>query len=524
MENKVTFSSSDLPQGSNTLSLLQAIESFLQSGKSVFYNFIHLSFQELLAGYYIATSLSDSEQVSQFLQLFHQPRFMSVFQFYAAITKLKTSGIDKIISEIISEKLGSKPHLLSLFRCLYEAQDPSLCQSVVNQLESLNISSIRNSLSPMDLLSIGYLIGVSNNDVVKDVFLSGCDIEDYGVKTLMKYLVCTKGTGAWKFDLGMNNIGKEGAASISSVLQSSGVMNSLLLTGNPIGAGGLQSLAEALITNTSLVELNLFGCSLEKTDENGPIVTEMLQRNKTLRKLDLMHTKISDAGIVYIAKGLEKNTALKCLKMTGISAVGGKALASAIATNASLPLVQLTLHGDDMITEDSRQAFIDMLQQNTSIETLYLSSTGMPRSDSVSDPVPFLAEALQNNSTLKQLYLFDYTLTPDMVKDVSRVLIVNCSLTLLDISENPIGDDGVTHLAEALKQNKTLVGLNISHCGITDAGVAPLAEALQINNSLRWLNVDGNNLTENGQTKLRELAAKKSNFRVSFSLITYSKF
>ena len=35
MENKVTFSSNDLPQGSNTLSLLQAIESFLQSGKSV---------------------------------------------------------------------------------------------------------------------------------------------------------------------------------------------------------------------------------------------------------------------------------------------------------------------------------------------------------------------------------------------------------------------------------------------------------------------------------------------------------
>ena len=59
MKNKVTFSSSDLPQGSNTLSLLQAIESFLQSGKSVFYNFLHLSIQEVLSAYYIATWLSD---------------------------------------------------------------------------------------------------------------------------------------------------------------------------------------------------------------------------------------------------------------------------------------------------------------------------------------------------------------------------------------------------------------------------------------------------------------------------------
>jgi Ran GTPase-activating protein (RanGAP) involved in mRNA processing and transport len=504
MENKVTFSSNDLPQGSNTLSLLQAIESFLQSGKSVFYNFIHLSFQELLAGYYIATSLSDSEQVSQFHQLFHQPRFMGVFQFYAAITKLKTPGIDKIVSEIVS--MHSNPHLLSLLRCLYEAQDPSLCQSVVNQLGELDVN--QSSLSPMDLLSIGYLIGMSNTNVVKEVNLSRCHIGDYGVKHLMKYLARTKGTGTWKFELGWNNICEEGAASIAKVLHSNGVMNSLDLICNPsIGAGGLQSIAEALITNTSLVELRLYQCSLEITDENGPIVTEMLQRNKTLRKLDLIHTEISETGIVYIANGLEKNTALEWLRMNRINEVGGKALASAIAINASLPLVQFILDGRDMITEDSRQAFIDMLRQNTSIETLNLSCTGMS--------VPFLAEALQNNCTLKELNLNQCTLTPDMIKDVSKMLAVNHSLTSLNISSNPIGDDGVVHLAEDLKQNKTLEDLDISFCRITDAGVAPLAEALQVNNSLRELDVHGNDLTETGRTTLRELAARKSNLHVS---------
>ena len=499
MENKVTFSSSDLPQGSSTLSLLQAIESFLQSGKSVFYNFHHLSFQELLAGYYIATNLSDSEQISQFHQLFHQPRFVGVFQFYAAISKLKTPGIENIITEIISKK--SKPHLLSLLRCLYETQDPSLCQSVVNQLGRLDVSF--SSLSPMDLLSIGYLIGMSNTNVVKEVDLERCYIEDCNVKTLMKYLA-GKCDGTWKFVLKRNDICEQGAASIARVLQSSGVMNSLDLQDNPIGAGGLQSLAEALITNTSLVELNLYQCLCEITDENGPIVTEMLQRNKTLRNLDLINTQISDTGIVYIAKGLEKNTALKCLKLNGISAVGIKALSSAIATNASLPLIELALHGHDMITEDNKHAFIDMLQQNTSIERLILSSTGMS--------VPFLAEALQNNSTLKYLHpCYNFISTPDMIKDVSRMLAVNCSLTLLDISMNSIGDDGVTHLAEALKQNKTLEWLDISLCGITDAGVAPLAEALQVNSSLCQLNILGNKLTKNGRTKLSELAANKSN-------------
>jgi hypothetical protein len=48
--------------------------------------------------------------------------------------------------------------------------------------------------------------------------------------------------------------------------------------------------------------------------------------------------------------------------MNGIDEVGGKSLASAIATNTSLPLVELTLDGSNMITEDSKQAFIDIYQ------------------------------------------------------------------------------------------------------------------------------------------------------------------
>ena len=54
--------------------------------------------------------------------------------------------------------------VLALAGCLYEAQDPSLCQSVVNQLQMLDVSE--SSLSPMDLLSIGYLIGTSRTSVV----------------------------------------------------------------------------------------------------------------------------------------------------------------------------------------------------------------------------------------------------------------------------------------------------------------------------------------------------------------------
>ena len=501
MENKVAFSLSDLPQGSNTLSLLQAIESFLQSGKSVFYNFLHLSIQEVLSAYYIATTLSDSEQISQFQRLFHQPRFVSVFNFYAAITKLKTPGIDKISTEIVS--MRSKSHLLSLLHCLHEAQDPSLCQFVAKQLEMLDVSG--TSLNPLELISIGYFVSRSNTNVIKNVNLQFCHIGDHGVRILMKYMTYKKSSVAWKFGIPFNDIHEEGAVSIAKVLQTSSVMNSLDLTHNYIGDRGLQSIAEALITNSSLVELNMCQCSLEITEENGPVVTKMLQKNKTLRQLNLMNNQdISRTnGIFFIAEGLKKNSALKCLKMNMITAEGGKALASAIATNPSLALVELKIVCLE-ITNDSGPTFVDMLQHNTSLETLLLSSVSKIG-------ISYIAEGLQRNATLKRLDITDYSITSSGAKALSKMLAINRYLTSLDISGNPIGGRGVAHLAEGLRNNKSLQTLKLLSCKITDAGLASLADALQENNSLIDLDLGQNDvLTEEGVTHSVTVLSQRS--------------
>jgi hypothetical protein len=184
MENKVTFSSSDLPQGSNTLSLLQEVECLLKSGKTVFYNFLHLSMQEVLSAYYITTKLSDSEQVSQFQQLFSQPRFAAVFQFYAAITKLKSPGICQVIDRIVEAK--SKPLIVSLLRCLHEAQDPALCLYIAKRLGyELNLKD--TPLSLLDCLSIIFFLS-SLTGKETSVNLDWCTIDDLGANYLSKYL------------------------------------------------------------------------------------------------------------------------------------------------------------------------------------------------------------------------------------------------------------------------------------------------------------------------------------------------
>ena len=262
MENKVTFSSSDLPQGSNTLSLLQAIESFLQSRKSVFYNFLHLSIQEVLSAYYITTKLSDSEQVSQFQQLFNQPRFAAVFQFYAAITKLKSPGIHQVIDRIVKAK--SKPLLVSLLCCLHEAQDPTLCLYVAERLEyRLDLSD--TSLSPLDCLSVSFFLSfIAGKE--STVNFAQCQIGDIGAKCLTKYLSMSGYADLVTINLRNNDILVEGASHVAKLLNFIEHLH-LDISGNPIGVTGTSYMFQAVRESSVLKTLVLIG---------GTIIADLL--------------------------------------------------------------------------------------------------------------------------------------------------------------------------------------------------------------------------------------------------------
>ena len=215
--------------------------------------------------------------------------------------------------------------------CLYEAQDNALCKYVGEQLKCTVDSSIilfdlsGVSLLPQDCLSIGYFLGsitVSVEGELK-VNLAGCFLRDSGMnlKILMQSLHRSLSfdphseiTGHRSVDLSCNHITEEVTLYITEILKTTKALRKLILWQNSIGDKGLQYIAGALTTNTSLIELNLLNCSLRITEENGPTLTEMLQRNKTLRKLGLSDSKaISDNQASFIIEGLKKNTTLKML-------------------------------------------------------------------------------------------------------------------------------------------------------------------------------------------------------------------
>ena len=381
MEGKIIFTS--LPAGVNTLSLLQGVESFIGREKAVSHNFIHLSIQELLAAWYIATQLPASEQVSKFNELFHTSRFSSIFQFYAAVTKLQTPGIKDIVIRVAKKR--NRGLLLSLFHCLYEAQDPSLCESVPQQLQ-YGLDLRGTTLTPSDCLCIGYFLAHVCKMAVGEfnVNLESCSIGDQGCKYLVRGLhkcpdTHSAVTTLLHIDMDNNAISHHGLYHLSTLLKI-GCIDYLNLSGNNLLSeqdtihATIDTFTEQLKYNTTLKTLRLQGCGL--TTLSAESLSEALTTNKHSEELSISNNALCDDGIQHLAYALKVNQGLKILLLSscGMTDVGLECLAKS-------------------------------LQHNNVLNELYLCILRNYPNRITKKIVPVLSECLQNNHIMTRLVL-----------------------------------------------------------------------------------------------------------------------
>ena len=234
-------------------------------GESKLYNFLHLSTQELLAAFFIS-KLKSAEQVKIFNQLFEQPRFANVFQFYSAFTKLRTEGIQDTVSRIA--KSGNKILTLSLFRCLYEAQDDELCQFIALQMNA-ELDLTNHSLSPVDCLSVGYFL---------------CS-------------VCSTTTGEFKLKFMFDRNDEYGASLLVRELSKHSI---------PSGTQPETAM------KTGVLDLRLKLSGNRRTDKS--LALKLICSSTMISKLDLSENAISDTEIAALADTQTANHTLKVLK------------------------------------------------------------------------------------------------------------------------------------------------------------------------------------------------------------------
>ncbi|XP_019488441.1 PREDICTED: protein NLRC3 [Hipposideros armiger] len=152
---------------------------------------------------------------------------------------------------------------------------------------------------------------------------------------------------------------------------------------------------------------------------------------------------------------------------------------------------------ENQISNKGAKALARSLLVNRSLTALDLRSNSIGPQGAKA-----LADALKINRVLASLSLQSNRIRDDGARSMAEALAVNRTLSVLHLQKNTIGPMGTQRMADALKQNRSLKELMFSSNSIGDGGAKALAEALKVNQGLESLDLQSNSISDAGVAAL----------------------
>ena len=172
-------------------------------------------------------------------------------------------------------------------------------------------------------------------------------------------------------------LGDGQAAALAEALRTNTTMSELCLSNINLDAADAAVLANPLQTNTTLTVLDLSHNNLGAAGADA--LANALQTNTTLTRLDLSNNNLGAAGAALLANALQTNTTLTWLDLydNNLHAAGAVVLANALKTNVTLTVLDLAINNLDA---EGAAALANALRINTTLSTLFLSKSDFSQS------------------------------------------------------------------------------------------------------------------------------------------------
>ena len=225
------------------------------------------------------------------------------------------------------------------------------------------------------------------------------------------------------------------------------------LSYNEIASGSAAALRDLMLGDARLLSVDLT-CN-ELDSKACALLCAGLKENRTLRELRLSGNKLYAAGGMAIAELLQANDTLQRLYLANCDLDTGSlvAIATALATHASVTVLDVQRSLTRSLHEEHVKHFGRMLAANTTLTELDLSKCG------VSDRgVLMLAAALRKAGTSSALRTLRLRANAVRLADAGAVDVLGrllaspeCGLQSLDLTANDLRDDGALVLAEMLQ-------------------------------------------------------------------------
>ena len=497
-----------------------------QYGLQKLYTFAHLTLQEYLAAYHIA-SLDEEKQMEVMREYGKEGHMQVVWKFFCGLTSFK--DLDPKFSKVCEFSYK----LLFHCQCAFESQQPTTCTSVVLKHDCV-FNTSWCTLKPSDLACIAYVI--SNADsFVSELKLYHCDISDdaslIACADMLKMCshlqwldlssnkigsnnmvdlrshdhnigivrLCSAITNCVKLihlDLKDSQVGCYEAKILGSHLRTCSKLSILNLNRNVISDDGMKGLAEGL---KACVELKkLFLDSNQINDYGAESLGSVLSTCVELHQLDLNNNQIGDDGAKGLAEGLKTCVELSYLNLNNnqIGCNGAESLGSALSTCVELDELHLEYNE---IGDDGAKGLAKGLRTCVKLRSLYLNNNLIGCNGAES-----LGSALSTCVELYELHLEYNEIGDDGAKGLAKALRTCVKLSSLHLDGNQIGDDGAKGLAEGLRTCVELDELHLGYNEICDDGAKGLAEGLKTCVRLFELHLEYNQIGDDGAKGLAE--------------------
>ena len=344
----------------NGFGLLQAVQHFSITGKTIKFSFLHFSIQEFLAAYYI-TLLPHSEQLKILEENFWNTLYLNTFVFYVGLTKGNHPPLQQFLTgenqahsimQLFTRKtkatsishtfLEDPLKCIYLFRCFHEVKDENICKSICTAkfCNDKKIDLGYRRLSPSDVEALGLFLVHSSDKYWESLYLGGCQIQDHGLLVLhhglsgsgiaIKWLqLSANGLASMSSShiveigiecqvkvlrIGENNLG-EGAGVLCNILSNaSSTLETLGIESNSISSNvAIEIFTVLKDVNRQLKVLFIYNNNI--SDEACSAITEMLSINDVLEELWIGDNPISGNAAQNIVQSLWNNSTLAILRL-----------------------------------------------------------------------------------------------------------------------------------------------------------------------------------------------------------------
>ena len=350
----------DIPGAINGFGLLQVVQHFGLTGKTMTFNFLHFSIQEFLAAYRVA-NLSPSDELKTLKEKFWSDIHSNMFAIYITLTKGQRPSFKQFIKPSLGQRfkgfitgaqvanrfVDDQIKSYRLFKCFFEAGDKEICRSIENAktFNNKTIKLLNIRPSPSDVECITVFLTCSSHKEWKKLDLCLCYIQDHGVNILHSGLTRCDVT-ITSLDLSLNGLTESSSSAISDITISCRVKK-LNIGFNTIV--GKDERLYSIISDPSsmLEELYMYRTKLSS---NAAIkLFTALSEGKKLRILWITYNDIAEACDAIIM-AMKKNTSLVELHMyrNPISEECAQLIVHALQNNNILQQIRLPSYSEDV--------------------------------------------------------------------------------------------------------------------------------------------------------------------------------